>query len=83
MGNSKLTEMIMMTLANVYSEMQSLKDFIIEDFASRNNLNEEQTKAIIDSYNKSRQEYQIMIIAQLRAKYDPNLGSVDDLLNNL
>lgn len=83
MDTNRLPDMIMMSLVNTHAEVLALKDFIIEDFIVRNKIDDETAKKIIVNHQEAVKIYQTNLIAQLRAKYDTNLGSIDDLLNDL
>lgn len=83
MDTNRLPEMIMMSLANTHAEILSLKDFIIEDYILRKDLKGAEAEKVISSHQESVKDYQTRLIAQLRARYDINLGSVDDLLKDL
>ena len=83
MDTKSLPEMIMMSLVNTHAEVLALKDFLMEDYILRNNIDEEGIKKIMESRKEVVKEYQTNLIAQLREKYDTTLGSVDDLLKDL
>lgn len=84
MTQEKFNGMIMHLLVNIQTEVLTIKDFVLADIEGRNNhTTPEEKQKFIDDYDKMRKEYQNDILAQLRARYDDTLGSVDDLLKGL
>lgn len=83
MEQSKTNEMLMHLLINVQTELFTLKDFVLGEIIQRGNFSEDEKQVFERGYDRMRKEYQTAIIAQLRARYDERLGSVDDLLKGL
>jgi len=83
METNSLPSMIMMSLVNTQAEVLALKDFLMEDYILRNNIDENGIKKIMESRKELVKEYQTNLIAQIRERYDTNLGSVDDLIKDL
>lgn len=80
MEQSKLLEALLHLMVNSQAQIQVLQDLLVDHLCQQDNLNDEASQALIDHVNTKTQEYQTAILAQLRNRYDSELGSIDDLL---
>ncbi len=84
MKEEKMPEVLMHLLINMYAEIHTLKEYMMGDFMLRNDItSKEDNMAFTAQYVEKTKQHQKDIIAQLRARYDDSLGSVDDLLSSL
>lgn len=81
--DDKKFAIILHELINIKADLLVLKDFVNANILTKGNFTEEEKQVFMKSYETLRYDYQTDIIAQLRARYDSSLGSVDDILNQL
>ena len=84
MTDERRHEILMHLLVNLYAEVLTLKEFSVADIMIRNgHTSIEKNEKFTEGYNEKIKEYQLKILAQIRARYDDSLGNVDDILNGL
>lgn len=79
----KKFELVVHLLVDIKAEVLTMKDFFNASLLTNPNLTPAQKEIFEKAYEQMRAQYQTEVLAQVRARYDKTLGSVDDLLKEL
>ncbi|CAN5806639.1 hypothetical protein BH11BAC4_BH11BAC4_14940 [soil metagenome] len=79
---TKQEKIITSLLINIQTEILTLKDFVLTNIAG-NEEKSERMDYLTKLYETTRKLYQNEVLIQIKNRHDDNLGTIEDLLNNL